>query len=130
VISGLAIATLLVSGVSAPLPLGLMTFNIRTAFINDGENAWPNWKALVAQAIERSAPDVVGLQEVIREQVEYQAATLDGYRGPPRPGDTSRIDWNPGRGPIQVQSADTILFNEAGRYPSDHFPVAARIEIR
>ena len=79
-ISGLAVAALLVSGVSAQLPLGLMTFNIRTAFIDDGENAWPNRKALVAQTIERSAPDVVGLQEVIREQVEYLAATLEDYR--------------------------------------------------
>ena len=277
-ISGLAVAALLVSGVSAQLPLGLMTFNIRTAFIDDGENAWPNRKALVAQTIERSAPDVVGLQEVIREQVEYLAATLDDYRwigvdrglnggdglseytpifyrfaelspiesgnfwltptpdlpstaeprlgrivtwarfhhrgtgrqfyvfnthfspragqgqldaarivkervqklpansavvvlgdfnssagespvwrdltgdslrdawidakehrgppatmggfGPPRPGDTARIDWILVGGPIQVLSAETILFSEAGRYPSDHFPVAARIEIR
>jgi hypothetical protein len=80
VISGLAVAALLVGGVSAQLPLGLMTFNIRTAYIDDGENAWPNRKALVAQTIERSAPDVVGLQEVIREQVDYLAATLDGYR--------------------------------------------------
>jgi endonuclease/exonuclease/phosphatase family metal-dependent hydrolase len=278
VISGLAVALLLVGGVSAQLPLGLMTFNIRTASIDDGENAWPNRKALVAQTIERSAPDVVGLQEVIREQVEYLAATLEDYRwigvdrglnggeglseytpifyrfaqlspiesgnfwlsptpdlpstaeprfgrivtwarfhhrgtgrqfyvfnthfspragqgqldaarivkervqklpansavvvlgdfnssagespvwhdltgdslrdawtaakehrgppatmggfGPPRPGDTARIDWILVGGPIQVQSAETILFNEAGRYPSDHFPVAARIEIR
>ena len=48
----------------------------------------------------------------------------------PRPGDTARIDWILVGGPIQVQSAETILFNEAGHYPSDHFPVAARIEIR
>jgi endonuclease/exonuclease/phosphatase family metal-dependent hydrolase len=278
VISALAVATLLVGGVSAQLPLALMTFNIRTAFIDDGENAWPNRKALVARTIERSAPDVVGLQEVIREQLEYLAAALDDYRwigvdrglnggeglseytpifyrfadlspiesgnfwlsptpdlpstaaprlgrivtwarfhhrgtgrqfyafnthfspragpgqldaarivkerveklpansavvvlgdfnssagesavwrdltgsslrdawthaterrgppatmggfGPPRPGDTARIDWILVGGPIQVQSAETILFNEAGRYPSDHFPVAARIEIR
>jgi endonuclease/exonuclease/phosphatase family metal-dependent hydrolase len=66
--------------ISAQVPLDLMTFNIRTASIDDGENAWPNRKALVAQAIERSAPDVVGLQEVVREQIEYLASTLKGYR--------------------------------------------------
>ena len=64
----------------APLPLGLMTFNIRTSSIDDGENSWPRRKTLVAQVIERSVPDVVGLQEVAREQVEYLAATLKDYR--------------------------------------------------
>jgi endonuclease/exonuclease/phosphatase family metal-dependent hydrolase len=269
---------LLSSGVSAQLPLGLMTFNIRTAAIDDGENSWPNRKALVAQAIRRDAPDVVGLQEVVRDQVEYLAATLKDYRwlgvdrglnggvglseytpifyryaelspiesgtfwltptpetpsateprrdrivtwarfqhhktgrqfyafnthfspragpahldaariikeriqklpagsavivlgdfnssaeespvwndltgellrdawtqaetrrgppatmggfGPPRDGDTARIDWILVSGAFDVRSAETVLFNEAGRYPSDHFPVAARVEIR
>ena len=273
-----AAALLSVGGLSAQVPLGLMTFNIRTASIDDGENAWPHRKTLVAQIIEREAPDVVGLQEVVREQVEYLAATLKDYRwlgvdrglnggeglseytpifyrvaelspiesgtfwlsatpdspsateprrerivtwarfhhrgtgrqfyafnthfspragpahldasriikeriqklpagsavvllgdfnssaeespvwndltgrflrdawthaearrgppgtmggfGPPRAGDKERIDWILVGGPIDVRSAETILFNEAGRYPSDHFPVAARVEIR
>ena len=45
-------------------------------------------------------------------------------------GDTARIDWILVGGAFEVRSAETILFNEAGRYPSDHFPVAARVEIR
>ena len=273
-----AAAMLSIGSAAAPLPLGLMTFNIRTASIDDGENAWPNRKTLVAGVIERSAPDVVGLQEVVREQVEYLAATLKDYRwlgvdrglnggeglseytpifyrfaqlspiesgtfwlsptpgspsataprrerivtwarfhhrgtsrqfyafnthfspragpahldasriikeriqtlpagsavvllgdfnssaeespvwsdltgellrdawtraptrrgplgtmggfGPPGAGDKERIDWILVGGPIEVRSAETIVFNEAGRYPSDHFPVAARVEIR
>ena len=56
-------------------------------------------------------------------------ATMGGF-GPPRAGDTARIDWILVGGPIEVRSAETILFNEAGRYPSDHFPVAARVELR
>ena len=275
-VGGLAVA--LVSTGSASAPLGLMTFNIRTASIDDGENAWPKRKTLVAQVIEHSAPDIVGLQEVVREQVEYLASTLRDYRwlgidrglnggeglseytpifyrfadlspiesgnfwlsptpdapstteprrdrivtwarfhhrttgrqfyvfnthfspragpahldavriikeriqklpagsaivvlgdfnssaeespvwndltgellrdtwtraetrsgppatmggfGPPRDGDTSRIDWILVSGAFDVRSAETILFNEAGRYPSDHFPVAARVELR
>src|SRR5262245_60705759 len=78
--AAVAVALLSVGSLSAQLPLGLMTFNIRTASIDDGENAWPHRKTLVAQVIERSAPDVVGLQEVVREQVEYLAATLREYR--------------------------------------------------
>jgi endonuclease/exonuclease/phosphatase family metal-dependent hydrolase len=277
-VAAATVATLSIGSVSAQLPMGLMTFNIRTASIDDGENAWPNRKTLVAQVIEREAPDVVGLQEVVREQVEYLAATLKDYRwlgvdrglnggvglseytpifyrvaelspiesgtfwlsptpdtpsaaeprrdrivtwarfyhrgtgrqfyafnthfspragpahldasriikeriqklpagsavvvlgdfnspaeegpvwsdltgsllhdawttaetrrgplgtmggfGPPRAGDKERIDWILVGGPVEVRSAETILFNEAGRYPSDHFPVAARVEIR
>src|SRR5262245_22604465 len=79
-IVGFAVALVLTGSASAPLPLGLMTFNIRTASIDDGDNAWPNRKTLVAQVVERSAPDVVGLQEVVREQIEYLAATLRDYR--------------------------------------------------
>jgi endonuclease/exonuclease/phosphatase family metal-dependent hydrolase len=277
-VAAATVATLSIGSVSAQLPMGLMTFNIRTASIDDGENAWPNRKTLVAQVIEREAPDVVGLQEVVREQVEYLAATLKDYRwlgvdrglnggvglseytpifyrvaelspiesgtfwlsptpdtpsvteprrdrivtwarffhrgsgrqfyafnthfspragpahldasrilkeriqklpagsavvvlgdfnssaeespvwsdltggllrdawtqaetrrgppgtmggfGPPRAGDKERIDWILVGGPVEVRSAETILFNEAGRYPSDHFPVAAWVEIR
>ena len=259
------------------IPLGLMTFNIRTSNIDDGVNSWPYRKALVAHAIERSSPDVVGLQEVVREQVEYLESALKGYRwigvdrglnggeglseytpifyrtaelspiesgnfwlsptpdvpsaeprftrivtwarfhhrgtgrqfyvfnthfspragqghldaariikervqrlppgsavivlgdfnssagespawreltgeflrdawtaaeeqrgppatmggfGPPRAGDTARIDWILVGGPFHVHSVETVLFNEAGRYPSDHFPVAARVDLR
>ena len=32
-------------------------------------------------------------------------------------------------GRIQVLSAETVLHNRHGPYPSDHYPVAARIEI-
>jgi endonuclease/exonuclease/phosphatase family metal-dependent hydrolase len=275
---GLAVSALSVGTVSAQPSLGLMTFNIRTSSIDDGANSWPHRKALVAQTIERSAPDVVGLQEVIREQVDYLASTLKDYRwigidrglnggeglseftpifyrfaelspiesgnfwlsptpdlptsgeprgtrivtwarfyhrgtrrqfyvfnthfsprggpghldasriikeriqrlspgsavivlgdfnstagespvwhdltggllrdawtnaaeqrgppatmggfGPPRAGDTARIDWILVGGPIDVRVAETVLHNDAGRYPSDHFPVEVRVDLR
>lgn len=45
----------------------------------------------------------------------------------PKEGETRRIDWvlvSPG---IRVERCETMLYNENGRYPSDHYPVAARI---
>jgi len=45
----------------------------------------------------------------------------------PKEGETRRIDWillSPG---IEVNRCETMLYNEDGRYPSDHYPVAARI---
>lgn len=47
----------------------------------------------------------------------------------PKEGETRRIDWvlvSPG---IQVDRCETMLYNENGRYPSDHYPVAAQISL-
>jgi len=51
--------------------------------------------------------------------------TNSGFRG-----ETSgrRIDWIMYRGPFAVPEAETVTYNEDGRYPSDHFPVLAVLE--
>ncbi len=53
--------------------------------------------------------------------------TFHGFTG--KPGE-SRIDWILYRGPFEVLTAATVTFNEDGRYPSDHFPVFAVLELR
>ena len=63
-----------------PAPLGVMTFNVRTAAGNDGDNAWPHRRALVAETIARAAPDVAGLQEALDEQIRFLAEALPDYR--------------------------------------------------
>jgi endonuclease/exonuclease/phosphatase family metal-dependent hydrolase len=52
-----------------------------------------------------------------------------GDFGPPETGYAERIDWILVGGPIGVRSAETVLYNDRGRYPSDHYPVAARLEV-
>ena len=54
--------------------------------------------------------------------------TSSGF-GPPREGRVNRIDWILVGGPVGVRSAETVLHNDEGRYPSDHYPVVARLEI-
>lgn len=49
--------------------------------------------------------------------------TFHGFTGTPRAG--RRIDWVLYRAPWRVQSAESVTYNEAGRYPSDHLPVLA-----
>ena len=63
-----------------PASLGVMTFNIRTSGSNDGDNAWPHRRVLVADTIARAAPDVAGMQEALDEQIRYLAASLPDYR--------------------------------------------------
>ena len=220
-----------------PVPLGVMTFNIRTSSGNDGDNGWMHRRTLVAKTIERLAPDVAGLQEALDEQESgtfwlssadgptgvgwrrnvsriftwarfhhresgrrfhvlnthltlrrgqrqidsaeriagrvaalpagsavvvtgdfnaiaeisetWLAATgrglqdawlLAGERiGPPRTSNDfrppelanpGRIDWILVGGPVRVRSVETIIDHDDGRYPSDHYPVVAQLQLQ
>jgi endonuclease/exonuclease/phosphatase family metal-dependent hydrolase len=50
------------------------------------------------------------------------------YPGSEEEGE-GRIDWVLIGGPIEVSSAVTVVHSPQGRYPSDHFPVLARLTI-
>jgi len=52
--------------------------------------------------------------------------TLSGFRGLTR---GPRIDWIFYRGPFKVLEAETVTRNQNGRYPSDHYPVFAVLEL-
>jgi endonuclease/exonuclease/phosphatase family metal-dependent hydrolase len=81
---GAAVVLAIVTGTPRPaaaqIQLDVMTFNIRTSNIRDGDNAWPYRKKLVAETIRAFAPQVVGMQEAIEEQIEYLASALPDYR--------------------------------------------------
>jgi endonuclease/exonuclease/phosphatase family metal-dependent hydrolase len=55
--------------------------------------------------------------------------TLSDF-GPPDDGRIERVDWILVAGPIGVRSVETVLHNAGDRYPSDHYPVVARLEVR
>ena len=65
-----------------PVPLTVMTFNIRTSGNSDrdGANGWPHRRALVVETIGRFAPQVAGLQEALAEQLDYLSEKLPDYR--------------------------------------------------
>jgi endonuclease/exonuclease/phosphatase family metal-dependent hydrolase len=60
--------------------LDVMTFNIRTSAINDGDDAWPHRRSVVVEAIRRHDPEVLGLQEALAEQIEFLEGALPEYR--------------------------------------------------
>ena len=60
--------------------LRLMTFNIRYGTAGDGPNAWANRRALVADIIRRSDPDVLAIQEGLAFQLEELGDVLGDYR--------------------------------------------------
>ncbi|MBI2433958.1 MAG: endonuclease/exonuclease/phosphatase family protein [Candidatus Hydrogenedentes bacterium] len=56
--------------------------------------------------------------------------TWSGFGKEPQQTGPHRIDWILTRGPIQVERAEIITINKAGRYPSDHFPVTAMLALK
>ena len=54
--------------------------------------------------------------------------TSNGFGPPPPHDEVWRIDWILVGGPLVVRTARTVLHDDDGRYPSDHYPVAARLD--
>jgi len=50
-------------------------------------------------------------------------------RLPPARRDGVRIDWILARGEVAVAQAETVTFARDGEFPSDHFPVVARLRL-
>ena len=50
--------------------MDVMTFNIRYGLANDAGDSWEFRKALVLEVIRQESPDLIGLQEALRFQVD------------------------------------------------------------
>ena len=59
--------------------LRVMSFNIRLNIAHDGPNAWPYRKDLAASMVHLHQPGVVGLQEVLPDQVDDLASRLPDF---------------------------------------------------
>lgn len=75
-----------VPGCQSPAPTGqttdlhVLSFNIRNGRANDGDNSWPKRRPLVSDVIREHNPDVVGLQEAFRFQLDQLAEDLPYFR--------------------------------------------------
>lgn len=73
---GLLFATCATAPAAAPLTV--MSFNIRYGTAEDGDDRWQNRADLVTETIRAVDPDLLGLQEALRFQLdELQEALLD-----------------------------------------------------
>ncbi len=57
----------------------VMTFNIRYGTADDGENRWENRREMAVDVLRRHDPDVVGLQEALRFQIDEIRESLPQY---------------------------------------------------
>jgi len=62
----------------SPAALTVMTYNLKFASTNP-PNAWPARRPLVREVIRQIAPDVIGTQEGLYEQLKDIAADLPEY---------------------------------------------------
>ena len=61
-------------------PVTVVSFNIRYGTAQDGDHAWPNRRELVTAVIRDHAPQLVGIQEALRFQLDEIGAALPRYR--------------------------------------------------
>lgn len=59
--------------------LRVMSFNVRLPIESDGANHWPHRARLLFDTIRRADPDIVGTQELFREQGDAWIAALPDY---------------------------------------------------
>lgn len=62
-----------------PLPLKLVSFNIRFPSEGDGDNRWEHRRDLVFSTIRAMDPDVMGVQEAFASQLEEIVSEVEGY---------------------------------------------------
>jgi endonuclease/exonuclease/phosphatase family metal-dependent hydrolase len=60
-------------------PLEVMSFNIRLGTANDGDNHWTRRREMLFALLREQDPDLVGLQEAFRFQIEEILAAVPGY---------------------------------------------------
>ncbi|HAD61261.1 MAG TPA: endonuclease [Planctomycetaceae bacterium] len=60
-------------------PIRAMSWNIRYFNLRDGIDAWPNRKDWAADLINRTKPDIIGLQEVVQRQMTDLKKGLKDY---------------------------------------------------
>lgn len=61
-------------------PLTVMSFNIRYGTAADGENRWETRRDLLLDVLREADPDVVGLQEALRFQIDEILAAMPRHR--------------------------------------------------
>ncbi len=60
-------------------PLRVLTYNIRLDTPADGQDRWDNRKEAVAKTMLESRASIIGLQEVLPQQLRYLEQQLEGY---------------------------------------------------
>jgi endonuclease/exonuclease/phosphatase family metal-dependent hydrolase len=108
-----------------PPDIRVMTFNIRTGTANDGENDWSLRKEFVCDVIRQYTPDVLGVQEACRFQLDEFNQRLPEYgeigigRDGGTEGEYSSILYLKQR--FDVNESGTFWLSDTPTTPSAHW---------
>lgn len=107
----------------------IMTYNIKYANENDEENSWSKRKDFITNQLKFYEPDAFGVQEAVKEQMDYFKDHLDGYDyvGVGRDdgkegGEYSAIFYKKSR--LKVLKHDTFWLSETPEKPSKGWDAA------
>lgn len=78
-----------------------------------------------AHEILTTATGLLDTWTVAARRLNETLNTFHNYK--PVRADDERIDWILARGPVTVDEAAIVTYHEGEQYPSDHFPVTARV---
>ena len=70
---------ILVSAICSAQEVSVMSYNIKYANENDGGNSWSKRKDFITNQIQFYEPQILGLQEAVKTQIEHFLAEVDGY---------------------------------------------------
>lgn len=73
------ILTLLLSAFAAGAQITVATYNIRNSNAQDGPNSWEKRRDTLAALVRKINPDILGTQEVLKDQLKYLTATFSNY---------------------------------------------------
>lgn len=110
---------------TTPIDIRVMTFNIRTGMAKDGENDWSLRKEFVCDVIRQCAPDVLGVQEACRFQLDAFNEHLPEYgeigigRDGGTEGEFSSILYLKQR--FDVDESGTFWLSDTPATPSAHW---------
>lgn len=109
--------------------LKIMSYNIRLDISSDGENQWSKRKELLTDQVKFYAPDFMGVQEALPQQMNYIDSTLTGYNfiGKGRDdgeskGEHSAIFYNADK--FKLLDENTFWLSETPQKPSKGWDAA------
>ncbi len=103
--------------------LTLTSYNIRLDLASDGPNRWDKRKQQLANQVKTLAPDILGIQEGLPQQVDYLEDALEGYThigvgrdDGIRQGEFSALYYRPAD--TELLATDTFWLSETPDQPS------------
>lgn len=77
-----------------------------------------------------TSPDAFSDTWVETNEAEPEIGTFHNFLGPAEARGRARIDWILTRGSVEALETQILTDHLDGQYPSDHFPVIARLRLR